>query len=116
VGIALFLTHLAGAAVSCSVLKKRYPRYHLTKNKIELPADVNMQEILEKVLRKYENYPHETIDGIKLWFDSGWVHLRKSNTEPIIRIYAESDDEIKAGNLFMKIMRDIGDLMKGDQD
>ena len=116
VGIALFLTHLANSGLSCSMLKKRYPRYHISKSKIELPPDINMQLLLDRLVVKYKKQPYDTTDGVKIWFGPEWVHLRKSNTEPIIRIYAESDDEVKAENLSEKIILDIREFLKGDDD
>ena len=116
VGIALFLTHLAKAGVSCTMLKKRYPDYHISKSKIELPPEVNMQSLLDKLVMKYAKQPVDKTDGVKIWFGSEWVHLRQSNTEPIIRIYAESDDEVKAENLGEKIILDIREFLKGDDD
>jgi phosphomannomutase len=115
-GIALFLTHLARSGKSSAMLKKKYPAYFISKNKVELPADTNMQGVLEKFLEKYGRQPNDTTDGIKIWFGTDWVHLRRSNTEPIIRIYAESDDETKANNLTEKIMLDIREILKGDEE
>ena len=111
VGIALFLTHLAKFGKSCSMLRSSYPDYFISKNKIELTADMNMDEILSGIKNKYKKQPVNTIDGVKIEFDKEWVHLRKSNTEPIIRIYSESTSMTTAENLAEKIMMDIKDIL-----
>lgn len=109
IGIALFLTHLARSGKSASELRKSYPPYFISKNKIELTPEINVDAVLEAVKRKYAQERVNTIDGIKIDFEreKEWVHLRRSNTEPIIRIYAESKDEAKAGALAHKIIHDI---------
>ena len=89
VGIALFLTHLAKQGVRCSELRKRYPDYHIAKTKIDLPGSIDMKELREKLVMKYPEADCDTRDGIKLDLPAGWVQIRKSNTEPIMRIYAE---------------------------
>lgn len=111
VGIALFLTHLAKSKMTALRLRKKYPNYFISKNKIELTRDINVDKILDYVKKKYKNQPTNTIDGVRIDFDTEWVHLRKSNTEPIIRIYAESDSETKAENLARKIMTDIKEII-----
>lgn len=111
VGIALFLTHLAKSDMPVSRLRASYPNYIISKNKIELTADLNVDNVLEAVKNKYKQQPINTIDGVKIEFDKEWVHLRKSNTEPIIRIYAESDLEAKADNLAKKILSDIKEII-----
>jgi phosphomannomutase len=111
VGIALFLTYLAKSGKRISVLRKSYPEYYISKNKIELTPDINVDEVLEAVKKKYSKNPVSTIDGVKIDFDHEWVHLRKSNTEPIIRIYSESDSMTKAENLAKKIMSDIKEVV-----
>jgi phosphomannomutase len=111
VGIALFLTHLAQSKLSSSALRSTYPNYRMSKNKAELQAGTNVDEILEKITQKYSKQPVNTIDGVRIEFDDDWVHLRKSNTEPIIRIYAESASLTTAENLTRKILQDIGDLL-----
>jgi len=111
VGIALFLTHLAKSGLSVQRLKAKYPNYIISKNKIELTADINVDKVLEAVKKKYKKQPINTIDGVRIEFDKEWVHLRKSNTEPIIRIYAESDMETKANNLAKKIISDIKEII-----
>lgn len=111
VGIALFLSHLAKKKMSISRLRSTYPNYIISKNKIELTKDINVDSVLEGIKDKYKKNPINTIDGVKIEFDHEWVHLRKSNTEPIIRIYAEADLETKAQNLARKIMSDIKEII-----
>ncbi|MFI5135714.1 MAG: phosphoglucosamine mutase, partial [Chitinophagales bacterium] len=112
VGIALFLSHLATSNKTCSVLRQQYPNYIISKNKIQLSTGVNIDRILQSVQKKYKKQPINTEDGLKIEFDGDWVHLRKSNTEPIIRIYSESQHETTANNLAQKIMQDIMAMMK----
>lgn len=107
VGVALFLSHLAHQKLTCSALRNSYPSYFMSKNKIELTANLNVDEILKQMAKKYANEQINTIDGVKIDFKSEWVHLRKSNTEPIIRIYTESTSEIKAEALAKTIINDI---------
>jgi phosphomannomutase len=107
VGIAIFLTHLAKAAKKVSALRASYPAYFISKNKIELTAGIDVEKILKKIQEKYSKEQLNTVDGLKIDFDREWVHLRKSNTEPIIRIYSESEDERKADLLAQKIIADI---------
>ncbi|MCX6275980.1 MAG: phosphoglucosamine mutase [Bacteroidetes bacterium] len=111
VGIALFLSHLAKFGKSTSMLRATYPSYHISKNKIELTPQINVDEVLEGIKTKYKKQPVNTIDGVKIEFDKEWVHLRKSNTEPIIRIYSESQSQTTAKNLAEKIISDIKDLI-----
>jgi len=111
VGIALFLTHLAKYGKSTSMLRSSYPNYFISKNKIELTPELNVDEILEGIQAKYKKQPINTIDGVKIEFDREWVHLRRSNTEPIIRIYSESQSQTTAKNLAEKIISDIKDLI-----
>ncbi|HLT72837.1 MAG TPA: phosphoglucosamine mutase [Cyclobacteriaceae bacterium] len=111
VGIALFLSHLANADMPVSRLRSGYPNYIISKNKIELTPEINMDEVLEGVKAKYKKQPINTTDGVKIEFDREWVHLRKSNTEPIIRIYAEADLEAKAETLARKIITDIKEII-----
>jgi phosphomannomutase len=111
VGIALFLTHLAKTGLTCSQLRATYPDYTISKNKITLSPGMNTDLILQKVQEKYEDQPNSTIDGVKIEFGNEWVHLRKSNTEPIIRIYAESVSSAKAEELAEKIIQDIKALI-----
>ncbi len=111
VGIALFLSHLAKFGKNTSMLRATYPNYFISKNKIELTAEINVDKILDQIQTKYNRQPINTIDGVKIEFDKEWVHLRKSNTEPIIRIYAESQSQTTANNLAEKIIFDIKDLI-----
>ncbi len=111
VGIALFLTHLAKFSKPIGFLRNTYPNYHIAKKKVELTADLDVDGILDEIKDKYERYPINTEDGVKINFEKEWVHLRKSNTEPIIRIYAESEFETTASNLADKIIRDIKELI-----
>ena len=111
VGIALFLTHLAKSGKTTSELKASYPSYHISKNKIALTPETDVDGILAAMEKKYAAQPVNTIDGVKIEFDKEWVHLRKSNTEPIIRIYSESKNESTAQHLAEKIIADIKELM-----
>jgi len=111
VGIALFLTHLAKTGFTCSQLRATYPDYTISKNKITLSPGMDTDLILRKVQEKYKDQPYSTIDGVKIEFGNEWVHLRKSNTEPIIRIYAESVSAAKAEELAERIIRDIKELI-----
>ncbi len=111
VGIAFFLSHLATSGKSCSELKASYPEYHISKNKIQLTPQIDVDKILLSMKSKYAHLPVNDTDGIKIEFDSEWVHLRKSNTEPIIRIYSESSTIEKANELAERIKKDINDLI-----
>lgn len=111
VGIALFLTHLAKFGKSISVLRASYPSYFISKNKITLTPEMDIDNLLIAVEEKYKAQPHSTIDGLKIEFDKQWVHLRKSNTEPIIRIYSESESETAAEGLANKIISDIKEIL-----
>jgi phosphomannomutase len=110
VGIALFLSHLAQFGKSASMLRASYPAYHIAKNKIELSPEIDLDETFERLVQKYSKQPQNREDGLKIEFDTDWVHLRASNTEPIIRIYAESQSATTAENIARKIMQDIMDL------
>ncbi|MEO1051525.1 MAG: phosphoglucosamine mutase [Bacteroidota bacterium] len=111
VGIALFLSHLAKSGKSVSRLRATYPNYHISKNKIELTPNLDVDKVLEEVKLKYASQPINTVDGVKIEFDKEWVHLRKSNTEPIIRIYSESDSAATADHLANKIISDIKEIV-----
>jgi phosphomannomutase len=102
VGIGLFLTHLANFGKTISRLKASYPNYHISKNKIELTPEIDVDNVLESIKKKYIKQPINDIDGVKIEFDKEWVHLRKSNTEPIIRIYSESESQATADHLAKK--------------
>ena len=107
IGIALFLSHLAKFDGTMSALRTSYPNYFISKNKIELTPDIDVDNILVQMADKYKDENVNTIDGVKIDFAEEWVHLRKSNTEPIIRIYSESASEEKANALAEKIMGEI---------
>ncbi len=112
VGIAIFLTHLAKYGKSVSMLRASYPNYFISKNKIELTPQINVDKVLADIKDKYKDQPVNTVDGVKIEFDKEWVHLRKSNTEPIIRIYSESQTEATADNLAKKIISDIKEIIR----
>jgi phosphomannomutase len=111
VGIALFLSHLAEKKCLVSELRDSYPKYTISKNKIELTPAIDVDNILVEMSEKYKDFDVDTVDGVKIYFDQEWVHLRKSNTEPIIRIYSESVNEEKAQQLAAKIIQEINDLI-----
>ena len=99
VGIALFLTNLAQREISCLELRKTYPDYFISKNKLDLDINTDISHIFNELKMKYSSFKTNLIDGLKIDFEEGWVHLRRSNTEPIIRIYAESSTKQKADDL-----------------
>jgi len=107
VGVALFLTHLANKKMSVSALRASYPEYYMSKNKIELTPQIDVDAILIAMTEKYKNEDITTIDGVKIDFAAEWVHLRKSNTEPIIRIYTEASSQEKADVLALRIIDEI---------
>jgi len=111
VGAALFLSHLAHGGLKCSELRKTYPNYYISKNKIELTPEIDVDNILLKMKEKYTHEKVNDIDGVKIDFADSWVHLRKSNTEPIIRIYSEAKTEAKASELAAKIIGEIKSLV-----
>lgn len=111
VGVALFLTLLAKENKKVSELKKTYPAYHIVKNKIELTPDINIDNLLQTVKDRFKNEKITDIDGVKIDFADGWVHLRKSNTEPIIRVYSEASTPEEAESLATGVM-DIIKKMK----
>jgi phosphomannomutase len=113
VGVALFLSHLAKSGKKCSELRAQYPEYVISKNKIQLKPEMDVDAILTKFIEYYKSQPVEliTIDGIRIDFTNEWVQLRKSNTEPIIRIYAESNSADKANALAKRIMDQINSFM-----
>ena len=111
IGIALYLTFLSKTERSSKQLRGTFPDYFISKNKIELDHGVNVQSIFDKIKKKYKNNPINTEDGLKIEFENDWVHLRTSNTEPIIRIYAESNFQTTAENIARKIMHDIRENM-----
>jgi phosphomannomutase len=111
VGIALFLSHLAHKNMKCSDLRNSYPTYFMSKNKIQLNESIDVDSILKQMEDKYSNESVINIDGVKVDFADEWVHLRKSNTEPIIRVYTESSSTEKANELAQKIMTEIKELI-----
>jgi phosphomannomutase len=111
VGIALFLSHLAHENKSLSELRDSYPKYIISKNKIELTPEINVDDILEKMAKKFAHEEVDTTDGVKIYIGKEWVHLRKSNTEPIIRIYSESKNAEAADALAEKIIQSIKDII-----
>ena len=112
IGIALFLSLLAHSKKGMKALRGTYPDYFISKNKIGLSPNVNPQKLFETIRTKYKNQPANTEDGLRLEFDGDWVHLRTSNTEPIIRIYAESRFATTAGNIARRIMQDIQEFSR----
>jgi phosphomannomutase len=112
IGIALFLTHLAQFGKGIKALRNTYPDYYISKNKIELDERVDVKAIFKLIAEKYKKQPINTEDGLKIEFDKDWVHLRTSNTEPIIRIYSESASETMANNIAKRIMEDIREMMR----
>lgn len=111
VGVALFLTLMAKKKMKVSEIRKLYPVYYISKNKIELTPTVDVDGLLKKMKQKYAEYEVNDIDGVKIDFPEGWVHLRKSNTEPIIRIYSESSSPEKADNFAKEIIGEINKLV-----
>lgn len=107
IGIGLFLSSLATHKNGMKSFRTRYPDYFISKNKIELENGIDVKAVFERIQKKYKNQPVNTEDGLKIEFDSDWVHLRTSNTEPIIRIYAESSFETTANNIALRLMQDI---------
>jgi phosphomannomutase len=111
VGIALFLSLLAHKKMKVSELRDSYPTYTISKNKIELTPEINVDNILAEMAKKYASYEVDTIDGVKIYIEKEWVHLRKSNTEPIIRIYSESETAEKANLFAERIISEIKELI-----
>jgi len=111
VGVGLFLSHLATSKMSCKELRDSYPTYFMSKNKIQLTPEINVDGILETMASNYKNEDVITIDGVKINFETEWVHLRKSNTEPIIRIYTESTSQESADALAERIINEIRGLI-----
>ena len=107
VGVALFLTHLAASKLTCSALRSTYTNYYMSKQKIQLTPNVNVDKILNKMAAKYASEDVNKIDGVKINFANEWVHLRKSNTEPIIRVYTESTSATKANELAQRFINEI---------
>lgn len=110
VGVALFLTHLAQSKLTCSELRKTYRDYFMSKKKIQLTPEIDVDVILQNMADRYKGEDVDCTDGVKINFDEEWVHLRKSNTEPIIRVYTESVTAEKANSLAQRFMKEISDL------
>ena len=110
VGIALFLTHLSKAGKQISTIRKTYPDYQMSKTKLDRTPDIDLNKIFAALREKYRNEQINTEDGLKIDFEQGWVHLRPSNTEPIIRVYSESSSIVVAENLAKKIIQDINQI------
>ena len=106
-GIALFLTHIAERKINCSELRKTYPDYYISKQKIKLRDSYNSDVIMNKLKEHWKTHNINTVDGLKIDFENEWIHIRKSNTEPIIRIYAESSSQEKADNLALNFIEEI---------
>lgn len=111
VGVALFLSHLAKKKISCKELRDSYPSYFMSKNKIQLTPKINVDGILKKMASKYKEEDVNIIDGVKIDFADEWIHLRKSNTEPIIRIYTEATSQEKADDLAVRFIKEIEDII-----
>ncbi len=111
-GTAIFLTYMAKSGKKCSSIIKTLPNYSISKNKIELSDNIDIDKILLNISKRYSKKKIDKQDGIKIFFDKEWVHLRKSNTEPIIRIYSESDSIVKADNLAKKLINDISETLR----
>jgi len=111
-GIALFLSHLAGSGRTCSQLRKSYPGYAMSKNRVELPADADADRLLDGFARAYADHEVNREDGVKVDMEEGWIHLRKSNTEPLIRLYTEAKTAAMAEELAGKAKETIGQLLK----
>ena len=107
VGVALFLSKLATAKVSCKQLRDSYPSYYMSKNKIDLIENTSIDDVWAKIGDKYKDEKISLVDGLKIDFENQWVHLRKSNTEPIIRIYTESKSQKDADDLAVKFQKEI---------
>jgi len=107
----LFLSHMAHKKISCKALRNSYPSYFMSKNKIQLTPRINVDHILEMMANKYCGEEVNTIDGVKIDFEQQWVHLRKSNTEPIIRIYTESNSQQSADELAERFITEITEII-----
>lgn len=112
VGVALFLTHLAKSGKKVSELRKTYPEYFISKNKIQLTPAIDVDAVLSAIKRAYTQYEVNDVDGVKIDFPAGWVHLRKSNTEPIIRIYSEAGTMEQADKFAKAVMDEIKRIAK----
>jgi phosphomannomutase len=114
VGIALFLTHLAKRGGTISELRASYPNYQISKNKMELSEGIDVDALVDKMKDRYKDQPINDVDGVRIDFEREWVHLRKSNTEPIIRIYAESENLNSADKLANKMISELKEILESD--
>lgn len=112
VGVALYLSYMATSGKSCVEIRSQYPDYKISKNKIELRGEIDIPTLLDAIAEKYSDYEVNRIDGVKIDFEDSWVHVRSSNTEPILRIYAEALTTSTADNIARKIMQDISEALK----
>ncbi|MEM1220512.1 MAG: phosphoglucosamine mutase [Bacteroidota bacterium] len=112
VGVALFLSYMAQSGKTASAIRRSYPAYTISKNKMALSPDIDLDYLFAALKDHYRNEELNTVDGLKIDLESGWIHLRKSNTEPIVRIYTESSSEVIAENLANKIKADINEFLK----
>ena len=112
VGVALYLSYMATSGKSCVEIRSQYPDYKISKNKIELRGEIDIRTLLDTIAEKYSDYEVNRIDGVKIDFEDSWVHVRSSNTEPILRIYAEALTTSTADNIARKIMQDISEALK----
>jgi phosphomannomutase len=110
IGIALFLTHLAKSKMNTSALRASYPAYFMSKKKMDLDGNISLDKIFAALETKFGQYPINKIDGFKIDFENAWVHLRSSNTEPIIRIYTEAPSQLEADKLADAIIAIIGTI------
>ncbi len=111
VGIALFLTYMAVSGKSCSQIRSLYPDYRISKNKIQLSDDVNAAAVLDRISERYAKFNPNRADGVRIDFEDGWVHIRTSNTEPVLRIYAEAGTERKADSMAEEVMGHIREMI-----
>ena len=111
-GIALILSYMATSGLSCHELRSRYPDYKISKNKIELRGNMDTAMILDSIASRYAGYEVNRTDGVKIDFEDSWVHVRSSNTEPILRIYSEAATESTAQNIAQKILQDIREIIQ----
>jgi len=114
VGIALFLSHLAGSGCTCSQLRKKYPDYVISKNRVELPEGTDADRLLERFAEAFAGHEVNREDGVKVEMEAGWIHLRKSNTEPLIRLYAEAGTAREAEALAGMAKETIHGLLKDE--
>lgn len=112
VGVALFLSFMATSKKDCMEIRSSYPDYAISKNKIELNSEINIPKLLDAIAEKYSDYEVNRIDGVKVDFEESWVHVRSSNTEPILRIYSEAASESIANNIAKKIVDDIREMLR----